>query len=119
MPVSQTVLHTEGPTCSRLAFGVWRMTEWQMEADEILSLIHSCIDLGITTFDHADIYGDYTCEGLLGTALVKEPQLRSRMQLISKCGIQLVSPNRPNTAIKHYDTSQTHILASVDNSLRC
>jgi len=89
MLITQTVMHTEGPTCSRLAFGVWPMAGWEIATDEVLSLIHSCIDLGITTFDHADIYGDYTCEKLFGTALGKESQLRSRMQLIGSVAFNL------------------------------
>ncbi len=118
MPVSQLALHPQGPVCSRFAFGVWRLAEWGMTSQEILSLIHHCLDLGITTFDHADLYGDYTCEGLFGKALTQEPELRSRLQLVTKCGIKLVSPNRPNHKIKYYDTSYTHILSSVDHSLQ-
>lgn len=118
MPVSSISLHKQGPICSRPALGVWRMAEWKMSSSEILSFIHACLDLGITTFDHADIYGDYTCEALFGAALSQEPALRSRLQLISKCGIKLVSPNRPSHTIKHYDTSRAHILASVDRSLQ-
>ena len=40
------------------------------------------------------------------------------MQLVSKCGIQLVSPQHPGTRIKHYDSSAPHIVRSVEQSLR-
>jgi predicted oxidoreductase len=40
------------------------------------------------------------------------------MQLITKCGIKLVSKNRPAHQIKHYDTSRVHIVESVETSLR-
>jgi predicted oxidoreductase len=39
------------------------------------------------------------------------------MQLISKCGIQMVSVNRPHHKIKSYDTSYEHIIESVERSL--
>jgi predicted oxidoreductase len=39
------------------------------------------------------------------------------MQLVSKCGIKLVHPSRPEHRLKSYDTSAAHLIASVDNSL--
>ena len=45
--------------------------------------------------DHADIYGGYTVEALFGEALALAPGLRQRMQIVSKCGIRLMHPNRP------------------------
>lgn len=111
-------LTEDGPTFSRIVAGVMRLREWQMDTPAILDFIHQCLDLGITTFDHADIYGSYMCEELFGRALAAEPGLRGRLELVTKCGIQLVSPNRPDTRIHHYDTGRTHILASAENSLR-
>ncbi len=81
-------------------------------------MIHACLALGITTFDHADIYGDYGCEELFGQALAASSVAREDIQLITKCGIKLVSENRPDHTINHYDTTTSHILASVDNSLK-
>ena len=118
MQVSQITLHQQGPCLSRLIAGVWRMAEWQQSPDETLAFIEQCLELGITSFDHADLYGDYTCEAIFGRALKADPALRSRIQLVSKCGIKLVSKNRPNHHLKHYDTSYDHILVSVDNSLK-
>jgi predicted oxidoreductase len=83
-----------------------------------LDMIHSCLDEGVTTFDHADIYGHYTTEEEFGQALALEPGLRERMQLITKCGIRMVTPHRPSHQIKSYDTSAEHIRASVDRSLK-
>lgn len=40
------------------------------------------------------------------------------MQIITKCGIQLMSTNRPNHVIKSYNTSRDHIIASVECSLQ-
>jgi len=94
------------------------MDAWHWTPAERLRWIEQCLDRGVTTFDHADIYGGYTVEALFGEALALAPHLRERMQLVSKCGIKLVHPNRPEHRLKSYDTSAAHLIASVDNSLR-
>jgi predicted oxidoreductase len=76
------------------------------------------MDAGITTFDHADIYGNYTCEEIFGQAMAGQSALRRKMQLVSKCGIKLISENRPKHQAKTYDTSRKHIIKSVENSLK-
>jgi len=103
---------------SPVVAGMWRMVEWDLPVKERLALIEQCLELGITSFDHADIYGDYQCEGLFGEALALKPAIREQMEIISKCGIRLVSKNRPAHQYKTYDTSYAHIVASVDNSLK-
>lgn len=103
---------------SRVAAGAWRMADWGMTPQARLTWIEACLDLGITTFDHADIYGAYTAEALFGEALALKPALRQRMQIVSKCGIKLVGPNRPQHRIKSYDTSPEHVMASVNASLK-
>jgi predicted oxidoreductase len=118
MSISTTPLSPVGPEVSRLALGLWRLAGWDLEDTVLLDLIHAALDLGISTFDHADIYGSYRCEELFGRALALEPGLRPRMQIVTKCGIKLVSERRPAHRIHHYDTGKAHILASVDNSLR-
>lgn len=89
-----------------------------MSSDDLVRLIHTCLDRGLTTFDHADIYGEYQCELLFGDALAQLPGLRERMQLVTKCGIRLVSDAFPETSIHHYDTRQTHIIAAAERSLQ-
>ena len=106
------------PRLSPVIAGCWRMSEWNWTPAERLRWIEQCLDRGVTTFDHADIYGGYTVEALFGEALALAPYLRERMQIVSKCGIKLVHPNRPAHRIKSYDTSAAHLIASVDNSLR-
>lgn len=106
------------PRLSPVIAGCWRMSEWNWTPAERLRWIEQCLDRGVTTFDHADIYGGYTVEALFGEALALAPHLRERMQLVSKCGIKLVHPNRPEHRLKSYDTSAAHLIASVDNSLR-
>ncbi|KVW22152.1 oxidoreductase [Burkholderia ubonensis] len=103
---------------SRIVFGMWRIADWRLSRGERRALIEAALELGVTSFDHADIYGDYTAEGLFGDVLADAPQLRERMQIVTKCGIRLVSPQRPAHRIKHYDTRAAHVVASVEQSLR-
>jgi predicted oxidoreductase len=107
-----------GLQLSRIVAGMWRMTEWGMTVEQRVGFIEQCIALGVTSFDHADIYGGYGVEGLFGEALRAQPSLRGRIELVSKCGIKLLSPQRPEHAIQHYDTSAAHIVASAEESLR-
>ena len=118
MQVSRINLSANGPSFSRIVHGLWRLADWGKNRSEILKLINSCIEIGITTFDHADIYGEYTCESLFGDALSESQHLREKMELVTKCGVKLVSKNRPEHSIAHYDTSKTHIINSVENSLK-
>lgn len=102
---------------SSIIFGLWRLDSWNWSKEELLARIEACIAQGITTFDHADIYGGYTNEARFGEALALKPQLRDQIQLISKCGIKIAHPNRPDQSAHCYDTSKTHILKSVEQSL--
>lgn len=103
---------------SRLAYGVWRLSEAaDTSAPAVAGRIQACLDQGITTFDHADIYGGYSCEALFGAALRAQPGLKARMEIVTKCDIMLLSDQRPDNRVKHYDTSSAHVQASVDRSL--
>lgn len=106
------------PILSPVSLGLWRLHEWEMDTGQLRKYIEYCIEAGITTFDHADIYGDYGNEGLFGKVLKEAPGLRSQMQLVSKTGICLTTDNRPEHKIQHYNTSKSYINASVERSLK-
>ena len=95
-------------------WGVW---DKNLTTSEMANMIHICQENKITTFDHADIYGGYTTEASFGKAFTESKIDRKKIQLISKCGIQHISENRPNK-IKHYDYSKDYIIWSVENSLK-
>lgn len=116
MSVSRLALHAQGPTFSRLIMGYWRLMEWQLSPAALLDLMKYHLDLGVTTIDHADIYGGYQCEEAFGHALRLEPSLRDRMEIVSKCGIALTA--KPEHALNHYNTGKAHIIASAEDSLR-
>jgi predicted oxidoreductase len=114
----QKIKLNEDLELSRIVHGLMRLSEWGFSKKERLNLIESIMDLGITSFDHADIYGDYRCEELFGEALALKPEIRNDIQLITKCGIKMISKNRPEHKLKHYDTNKEHIISSVENSLK-
>lgn len=103
---------------SKLVHGHWRLVEWQLSSQKLNLLVNQVIDLGITTFDHADIYGNYECEEEFGHALQIQDGLRQRLQLVTKCGIKIISDKFPSREIGHYDYSRNHIISSVENSLK-
>lgn len=104
---------------SRIIAGTMSWGSWgkQFNTNDMISQINTCLEAGITSFDHADIYGGYTTEADFGAAFKQTRIARSAIQLISKCGIAYVSPNRSNI-IKHYNYSKEYIITSVENSLR-
>jgi predicted oxidoreductase len=109
-------IHPDGPIFPRMIAGVWR---WHnVSATTFEKLIAVSLEEGIDAFDHADIYGDYSVEQLFGDVMRKNPSWRNRVKLITKCGIKLLSSKKPEHLVKHYDTSKSHILASVDQSLK-
>jgi predicted oxidoreductase len=103
---------------SRFIWGQWRLLDWNLSYTEREKLTREVIDLGISSIDHADIYGDYSCEAAFGEVLKNNPSWRSEMQLISKCGIKLISDRYPNRKVKYYDYSYDYIVGQVENSLR-
>ena len=94
IPVSQVALG-----CMRIA----SMTPAETEA-----YISHALDCGCNYFDHADIYGGGRCEEVFGEALARNPSLRQKIVIQTKCGIR---PGR-------YDFSKEHIIASAEKSLK-
>ena len=105
----------KSPIVGCMRWGVWgeNFTTKQYE-----TIIEQCLSIGLNIFDHADIYGHYTTEADFGQALKNNSSLRQQMKLITKCGINMLTPNRPEHSIKSYNTSAEHIKKSVETSLR-
>lgn len=97
-----------------MKWGVWGA---KMNSVQVASAIHTAMESGITTFDHADIYGGYTTEADFGAGFAASGIPREDVQFISKCGIRYPVEGQPH-AVKHYDYSADHIRRSVENSLR-
>lgn len=111
-------LETRNSKLSEIIAGTmnWGVWDKKLNTQEMIHLINICIENKITTFDHADIYGGYTTEAQFGKAFGESKISREKLQLISKCGIQLEG-SRTNK-IKHYDYSKEYIIWSVENSLK-
>jgi len=103
---------------SRLVYGMWRLAD---DADttvaHVTAKIEACLAQGITTFDQADIYGGYAAEDVLGAALKARPDLRARMEIVTKCDIVAPVGRYADAPVKYYDTTASHIAKSVDLSL--
>ncbi|NGP45628.1 aldo/keto reductase [Bacillaceae bacterium SIJ1] len=75
--------------------------------------VEAALDIGITMFDHADIYTRGKAEKVFGQILKDQPSLRDNIILQSKCGIRFADETGPH----RFDFSEKHILASVDGIL--
>ena len=111
-------LSDSGPKVSPAIYGFYR---WDIEehntAEAIEKIINLCLESGINTFDHADVYGSYQCETLFGKAMDRRSFKREDIVLFTKCGLRIPDESQPGVRLKYYDTSRDHILKSVDNSL--
>ena len=103
---------------SRIVYGMWRIgDDTDTSPAHVEAKIEACLAQGITTLDQADIYGGYTAEAILGKAFMASPSLRDKVELVTKCDIVAPAGRYQSARVKHYNTSRTHILASVEHSL--
>ena len=87
--------------------GVGAMRIAGLSEAEAETFVKTALDAGINFFDHADIYGGGRSEEVFGRLLAVQPELRDKMFIQSKCGI--------NNGM--FDFSKEHILNSVDGIL--
>lgn len=102
-------LGTSGLMVGEISYGNW-VTHGSQDEDASRACVRQALDLGITTFDTADVYADTRAEAILGRALHGER--RSGLQILTK----VFWPTGPG----HNDSglSRKHILTSIDESLR-
>jgi predicted oxidoreductase len=111
-----------GPELSRLVYGTWRILD---EADPancspqaLLNRFKACADMGITTLDTAEIYGVYKVEEAIGGALKLDPAFRSKIEIVTKCGIHIPCEYHPDRKVAHYNVTAARIIKSAEKSLR-
>ncbi|MFJ4342756.1 aldo/keto reductase family oxidoreductase [Streptomyces sp. NPDC088915] len=111
---------TTPPTTDRLVLGCMGLggpwdaesyTAADVEAAE--KAVEAALDSGITAFDHADIYGRGKAEAVFGEVLARDPSLRARIGIQSKCGIVLARGDRPGL----YDLRGASIVRRVEETL--
>ena len=114
--VKQVLMAPQGPEFSQLVQGYWRLGAWNMTPQARLSFLKQHVELGISTVDNAAIYGD--SEQLFGEALALQPSMRDQIQIVSKFGINGIADAPGEKRVSHYDSSQSLILSSTENSLK-
>jgi predicted oxidoreductase len=108
-------LSDSGPKVSEAIYGFWRWTdEGSQTTSQIEKTVNLCLELGINTFDHADVYGDTAIEEHFGKVVQNKSFKREDIVLFSKCGIRKSS----DKYLTYYDTSRDHIANSINGSLK-
>ena len=120
IPFGQTDLKV-----NRLAYGAMRITgTWdrtKIDAaaiDRGIASLEAAVDAGYVFIDHADIYGDTSCETVHGLALDRHPGWKDKLVVATKCGIRDIGDREKNPSLVHrYDFDGQYIRESVDGSL--
>jgi predicted oxidoreductase len=109
-----------GPEVSRLSYGTWRVLDDKDTAspEHLMERFKLCLDLGVTTMDTAEIYGDYDVEEFIGQTLKLDPGIRSKLEIITKCGIYVPTKYHPDRTTCHYNATSERIVKSAEKSLR-
>lgn len=103
---------------SRIVYGMWRLSDdSNTSAAHVQAKIEACLSQGITTMDQADIYGGYAAEEVMGAALKAAPDLKDKIEIVTKCDIVAPAGRHAAARVKYYDTSAAHITTSVEASL--
>lgn len=118
--ISRVPLSPNGPEFSRLVYGTWRFLDDTATAspENLLSRLHACLELGITTLDTAEIYGLYRVEEFVGETLRREPGLREKFEIVTKAGIYVPCNFHPQRKVAHYNATAARLVKSAEKSLR-
>src|ERR1051326_2041626 len=100
-------LSDSGPKVSPAVYGFYRWNEGDLSQYKMEGIIDLCLQLGINTFDHADIYGGYRCEEMFGEIIKSKGIKREDIVLFTKCGINL-----PHRSEEHTSELQSHSFIS-------
>ena len=112
------VFLSDNISVSRIAYGMWRLCDDKDNSPErVIKKLETCLESGITTIDQADIYGEGGSEELFGVALGKAPNIREKLEIITKCNIKILGDSFPERNVKSYDTSSQYITKTVETSL--
>jgi aryl-alcohol dehydrogenase-like predicted oxidoreductase len=104
-------LGSSGLKVSEISYGNWLTHGSQVEEDAALACVRQALDVGITTFDTADVYANTKAETVLGKALAGER--RESVEIFTKVYAP-TGPKGPNDT----GLSRKHIMESIAGSLR-
>ncbi len=113
-------LGENGPEVSPVIYSFWRALEDPdgVSYRTVQAKLNFCLEQGITTFDHADIYGNYKVEELFGKAIKESNIKREDIVISTKFGINNVDASRPSYKTRHYDSSPEYLFTSLEKSLK-
>ncbi len=112
-------LSPDGPEFSRLVYGTWRLlNDLTATPEDLLLRLRTCLDLGITTLDTAEIYGRYRVEEFLGQTLARDPELRAKFEIVTKAGIYIPCEFHPERKTPFYNATADRLVKSAEKSLR-
>ncbi len=116
MPLAERGISTSRLVLGCMSFGgEWSRNE--ITEEDILQAeraVDAALSIGISMFDHANIYTRGKAEETFGRVLKRKPGLREKIVIQSKCGIRFAEGSVPG----RYDFSKEHILKEVDGSLQ-
>lgn len=119
MNMEKVYVSDSGPKVSPAIYSFWRWSNLSGNGTtEMERVVGLCLELGINTFDHAEVYGDYRCEEMFGEVMKRKSFKREDVVLFSKCGTLLPHASRPEIKVAHVNTSASRINESVEASLR-
>ena len=120
MSVSRVKLSSKGPELSEILFGSWRILDDDPmpSASDLARRLGSCLELGITSIDTAEIYGLYEVEAAVGAALAESSDFRGAFEVVTKCGIDVPSQEKSSARLPHYNASAENIVTCAEKSLR-
>lgn len=106
-------------SCSRLAYGCWRIAGWAQPLTPALEAagkraVITAYETGYTLFDNADVYGGGHAERLFGEVLKEVSGMRDRVIVASKCGVRKPTSDEP----ARWDFSGEYIISACEGSLK-
>jgi len=118
--IGRTRISAQGPECSALVYGTWRLLDDAAGAEPaaLVERFHQLIDLGVTTIDTAEIYGRYMVERAIGAALALDKGLRAKLEIVTKAGIYVPNAFHPERKVAFYNASAARLIKSAEKSLR-
>ena len=109
--VTYRYLGNSGLKISEITYGNWLTHGSQVENDTAKACVRAALDVGITSFDTADVYANTAAETVLGEALHGER--RESLEIFTKV-YWPTGPKGPNDS----GLSRKHVLESINGSLR-
>jgi aryl-alcohol dehydrogenase-like predicted oxidoreductase len=85
------------------------------EKKEMISMLRTAVEKGVTFFDTAEVYGPYTNEELVGEALAP---LRDNVVIATKFGFAPANEGEANSRWTDFDSRPEHIRKAVEGSLK-